>query len=85
MNYLIGDIGNTSIKICKTNRDFKIIKTFLFNTKDPNLEKNIRKILNKVLGKNTFKNILFSSVVPNVYRKIYKIFVKKVKIKTANL
>jgi len=77
MNYLIGDIGNTNIKICKINRNFKIIKTFLFNTKDANLEKDIGKKLNKLLGKNTFKNILFSSVVPKVYKKIYKIFIKK--------
>ena len=37
MNYLIGDIGNTSIKICKLNKKFKIIKSFLFDTKDKNL------------------------------------------------
>ena len=77
MNYLIGDIGNTNIKICKINENFKIIKTFLFNTKDANLEKNIKKKLNKFLGKYTFKNILFSSVVPKVYKKIHKIFTKK--------
>ena len=32
MNYLIGDIGNTNIKICKTDKKFKIIKTYLFET-----------------------------------------------------
>ena len=37
MNYLIGDIGNTNIKICKLNKRFKIIKSFLFDTKDKNL------------------------------------------------
>ena len=77
MNYLIGDIGNTSIKICKINRNFKITKTFLFNSKDSNLEKNIKKKLNKLLDKNTFKKILFSSVVPKVYKKMYKILSKK--------
>ena len=35
MNYLIGDIGNTNIKICKINKKFKIIKTYLFETKVP--------------------------------------------------
>ena len=34
MNYLIGDIGNTNIKICKLNKRFKITKSFLFDTKD---------------------------------------------------
>ena len=42
MNYLIGDIGNTNIKICKINKNFRIVKTFIFNTKNRNLEKNIK-------------------------------------------
>ena len=33
MNYLIADIGNTNIKICKINKNFKIINTYLFDTK----------------------------------------------------
>ena len=36
MNYLIGDIGNTNIKICKLNKRFKIIKSFEFK-KETNL------------------------------------------------
>ena len=51
MNYLIGDIGNTNIKICKINKNFKIIKTYLFRTSDPKLEKVI---------KNRFKEIYSS-------------------------
>ena len=43
MNYLVGDIGNTNIKICKINKNFKIDKTFIFNTKNKNLEKNVKK------------------------------------------
>ncbi len=39
MNYLIGDIGNTSLKICKINNKFSIVKTFLFITKSLYLEK----------------------------------------------
>ena len=39
MNYLIGDIGNTNIKICKLNRNFKIINSYLFETKHLNLKK----------------------------------------------
>ena len=77
MNYLVGDIGNTSIKICKVNKNFRIVKTFFFNTKDINLEKNVKKKFNKLLKKNMSNRILFSSVVPGVYRRIYKIFIKK--------
>ena len=43
MNYLIGDIGNTSLKICKINNKFRIVKTFFFRTKSVYLEKNLKK------------------------------------------
>ncbi len=81
MNYLIGDIGNTNIKICKINKNFKIINTYLFETKDLNLETQIRKKLNKITKKNTNTNILFSSVVPKIYNKLQKTFRRK-KLKT---
>ena len=77
MNYLIGDIGNTSIKICKINKDFKIIQTLLFETKSSGLDKNLNKKFFKILKKNTNKNILFSSVVPKVYKKVRKKLKKK--------
>ena len=38
MNYLIGDIGNTNIKICKINKNFKIVNTYIFQTKNLDLE-----------------------------------------------
>jgi len=77
MNYLVGDIGNTNIKICKINKNFRIVKTFLFNTKDINLERSIKQKLHQLLEKDISNSILFSSVVPSVYKKIYKIFIKK--------
>ena len=77
MNYLIGDIGNTNIKICKINRKFKIIKTYLFETKNPSLEANLNKKLKQIVKKNTNKKVLFSSVVPKAYRKISTIFKRK--------
>jgi len=77
MNYLIGDIGNTNIKICKTNRNFKVINTYLFQTENPNLERDLNRKLKQIIRKNTNKKILFSSVVPKVYRKTVKIFQRK--------
>ena len=77
MNYLIGDIGNTNIKICKLNKDFKIIKTYLFETKNIRLEYNINKKLKFILNKNINKKILLSSVVPKIYIQIKKILNKK--------
>ena len=89
MNYLMGDIGNTNIKICKINKNFKIINTYLFETKNINLERNLNKKLIKILNKNINNKVLISSVVPPVYRKILKFFRKKkfkvFEIKTFNL
>ena len=76
MNYLIGDIGNTNIKICKLNKNFKIINTYLFETKNKNLKSDISRKLRKISKKNTNKKVLFSSVVPSVYKNISKIFQK---------
>ena len=81
MNYLIGDIGNTNIKVCKVNKNFKIIKTYFFQTKKLGLEKDISQKLKRIINNNTNKKILFSSVVPKVYKKISKILKSK-KLKT---
>ena len=61
MNYLIGDIGNTNIKFCKVNKNFKIIKTYFFQTKKLGLEKDISQKLKRIVNNNTNKKILFSS------------------------
>ena len=34
MKYLVGDIGNTLVKISLLNKNFKIIKSFSFETKN---------------------------------------------------
>ncbi len=77
MNYLIGDIGNTNIKICKINKNFKIIKTYLFRTSDPKLEKVIKNKFKEIIKKNVNKKILLSSVVPKIYSKISRILKEK--------
>ena len=41
MNYLVGDIGNTNIKICKIDKKFRIKNTYLFNSKSSNLKKDL--------------------------------------------
>ena len=77
MNYLIGDIGNTNIKICKINKNFRIIQTFLLETKKPNFNRNLNNIIKKFNRNNTNRKVLFSSVVPPVFKKIVKILNKK--------
>ena len=72
MKYLIGDIGNTSTKICILSRNFKILRSYNFDTSK--MYKN--NLLKKIIGKKTNKNInpvfLFSSVVPKVFMNIKK-------------
>ena len=72
MKYLIGDIGNTSTKICILSRKFKILRSYNFDTSK--MYKN--NLLKKIIGKKTNKNInpvfLFSSVVPKVFTNIKK-------------
>ena len=77
MNYLIGDIGNTNIKICKINKNFKIVNTYLFDTKNKNFKKIFNKNLKRIIKRDTNNKVLFSSVVPSVYSKIRKILKKK--------
>ncbi len=74
MNYLIGDIGNTNIKICKLNKKFKIIKSYLFETKDRRLLVQFKKKISKILRDDVNKKVLFSSVVPSIYLKLKKVF-----------
>ena len=88
MNYIVGDIGNTTTRICLLDNRFSIIKSSLFDTKK--IYKNYtKKIIKKFLRKKTNNIILFSSVVPRAFNKIKKNFngtkYKVVEIKSLNL
>ncbi len=71
MYYIIGDIGNTSTRICLFNKS-KILKSFIFDTKNIFLKGYINKTIKKLLIKNLRKEILFSCVVPLALKKIKK-------------
>jgi len=74
MKYLIGDIGNTSTKICLLNHKFKIIKHFEIDTKT-NIKNNfLKRIISRYKIKSLNPNFLFSSVVPLVFKKMKKRF-----------
>ena len=77
MNYLVGDIGNTNIKICKIDKKFRIKNTYLFNSKSSNLKKELTTKIKNINEKNFNKKVLFSSVVPQVFNKIKFIFKNK--------
>jgi len=74
MKYLIGDIGNTSTKICILNNQFKIIKAYDFETNIIYKVDYLKKILRNRLCKDLNPIFLFSSVVPNAYKEIKKKF-----------
>ncbi len=70
MNYLVGDIGNTFIKLSILNDKFKIKKSYNFETKKIFQSKFIKSFFKKLIKKNLNHNILFSSVVPKAYKVI---------------
>ncbi len=75
--YIIGDIGNTEIKLCVFNSKKKLIKKNILNTNDvtnSNINKKLRYLL---LYKRNIRKIIFSSVVPHAF-KIIKKSVKKI-------
>ena len=80
--YLIGDIGNTEIKICLINNKNKIIKRVYFSNNNISLlklKKNFSKF-QKYFPK--IEKILFCSVVPKSFKLIKKFLNNKTKIKS---
>ena len=83
--YLIGDIGNTDIKICLFNKNMKLmkikrLKTVLLNKSY--LSKNLKFIKRY---KPEIKKVLISSVVPIAYKNIKKFIERSIKIKCIEL
>ena len=76
MHFIVGDIGNTSTRICLINKKFKIKKSFIFDTKKIFKTGFIKRLFKKLSKIETKKNILFSSVVPLAFKKIKKDFQK---------
>ncbi len=68
--YLIGDIGNSEIKICLVNSKKQIIKKISFSSKNI----SIKKIKNNFKSLNQYylniNKILFCSVVPKIFQLI---------------
>ena len=83
--YLIGDIGNTDIKICLFDKNCKSVKKLILKTNlisNKYLASNLN-FLTKYSGKINI--ILFSSVVPPIYSVIRKFLKNKLKKKCIEL
>ena len=77
---IIGDIGNTEVKICLFSRNKNLVKKITLKTNLIN-NKYLKKILSTFVKKNiTINKIIFSSVVPKVYNLINFYFSKNLKI-----
>ena len=89
MHFIVGDIGNTSTRICLIDDSDQILKSIIFETKKIFLKNFNKKIFNRLLNKRIKKKILFSSVVPNAFKKIKYDLEKKnlevIEIKKLNL
>ena len=48
MYYIVGDIGNTSTRICLLNKKFKIFKSIIFKTKKIYNSRFIKKIFKRL-------------------------------------
>ena len=76
--YLIGDIGNSEIKICLVSKKNKIFKRINFSTLDISL-KNLDIYLKPFTNHfPKIEKILFCSVVPNAFELIKKFLAKKI-------
>ncbi len=72
MKFLIGDIGNTSTKICILNKKFKILRSYIYETNKINRSSFLKSIIRKKTYKDLNPIFLFSSVVPKVFASIKK-------------
>ena len=83
--YLIGDIGNTDIKICLFNNNLKLVRKIRLKTSllNNNYLANNLKFINKYKYKIT--KVLISSVVPLAYKNIKKFIEKSIKINCIEL
>ena len=79
---IVGDIGNTEVKICFFYNGLK--KKYLFKTDSLN-KKIIRKKFNFLRKKIYFKNAIISSVVPKTFTQIKKIFYNLYKVNCVEL
>ncbi len=74
MKFLIGDIGNTSTKICILDNKFRILRSYFLETNSLHKEKMLKDIISKKINKNLNPIFLFSSVVPKVFKNVKKNF-----------
>ena len=66
--YLIGDIGNTEIKLCLLDNNSKLIKKTVLKSNLITKKFLSKKLLFLRSKSYLIKTTIFSSVVPNIYK-----------------
>ena len=79
--YIIGDIGNSEVKISIFSDQNKQFKKIVLNTSSID-KTTLNKSFSSVINLRKAKKALFSSVVPKTYKVIRKFFLNKFQIKT---
>ena len=82
---IIGDIGNTDVKICLVDNKFKIKKKITIKTSEINQTNLKTKLKFLFKYKEKINNIVFSSVVPKTYKKILFYFKSNLNKKTQEI
>ena len=82
---LIGDIGNTDVKICLIDNNFKIKKKVIIKSNIINKSKIKNKLKFTLMYKNKLDKIIFSSVVPKIYNQFSSYFKLNFKINTIEI
>ena len=86
MNTLVGDIGNTDIKLCLVNKNLKIVKKINFYKDHIESKNYLKKKINLLIKKKNINKLsLFSSVVPTAYNIIKNVLTKDFDIKIIEL
>ena len=82
---IIGDIGNTEVKICLIDQNFKVKKKISIKTIEISKYKIKEKLKFFLNNKKKIENIIFSSVAPKIYRQFSVFFKKNLNIKVIEI
>lgn len=83
--FLVGDIGNTEVKVFLLNKKYKLKKKIILKTNKINKTEVNRKLFPSLIKIKKLDEILFCSVVPNVFKLFKKFFKDKFNYKCIEL
>ena len=75
--FLVGDIGNTEVKVFLLNKKYKLKKKIILKTNKINKTEVNRKLFPSLIKIKKLDEILCCSVVPNVFKLFKKFFKDK--------